>query len=402
MWQSFGQLYERLDPFVRDGHRFTNIGVEANEALLEFAPRFLAANPDLVPIAKDQAEFMVVHEGAGVTTTPASLVASTFTAALEQMYYLGLPDTDAVYLDLVVKNLSALRQAGNGGKVELHEVIGLTGLELPQSRTLATPWGQLRGIKRPGFDYVGLDGWVKAITLVLNVPRRIAIPIVPLPVEQIAVGPWKTSEENNVLGLLALAFVVSRNADRRVAPVAVWTRTVSPFAPHGSYTVRSPLVPAIMRPTLNESDCVAVEGWCRLLQQHRHLKPGIHIAGARLVSAVSGRTDTVDRLIDAVVAWENLVGADSETTFRVTAGIAKLIEDDPSKRATLVRQLKDIYGLRSRAVHGADVGQNNLSAAADLAVEIGITALKRLYDKGPQWLTVRSSKRADRLLLEEP
>ena len=117
---------------------------------------------------------------------------------------------------------------------------------------------------------------------------------------------------------------------------------------------------------------------------------------------MSGRTDLVDRLVDAVIAWENLVGADGETTFRVTAALAKLLEDEPAKRSTLVRQLKKVYSLRSDVVHGEAVDPDKLKDASGVALDYGISSLRRLYMKGPEWLTLDSTKRADRLLLEEP
>ncbi len=403
MWQMWERVVgSSLDPFARDGLKFSQIGLEATETLIGFASRLLADEPDLLPLFKDRPELMVVHEGLGVPATPAQLIASTFTAALEEMYYLGLPENETEYQHLVVKNLTALKIAAGGRQVELYEVVGLTGVELPAGRVLATPWGQLRGVKRRGLEYGGLEQFVRAITLVLCVPRHVSIPIVPPPVPQIPIGPWKTSEESQVLGLLALAFVLASIDAQRVAPMAVWSTTVPPFASGGGYSVRSPLVPATLRPTLEESGCSQVEDWCRLLEERRHLRPGTSIAGARLVSAVTGRTDLVDRLVDAVVAWENLVGAEGETTFRVTGALAKLIEDDPSKRAALARRLKGIYTLRSRAVHGAEVDQNKLKDAVGDAVDFGIAGLRRLYAKDPEWLKLDSTMRANRLLLEEP
>jgi hypothetical protein len=108
-------------------------------------------------------------------------------------------------------------------------------------------------------------------------------------------------------------------------------------------------------------------------------------------------------LVDAVVAWESLVGSKGgEITFRVTVALAKPIEADPMKRQTIVKQLKGIYSLRSKAVHGEAIDMNTLKDNTDAAIGFGITALQRLYEKDPGWFALDSTQRSDRLLLQEP
>lgn len=404
MWEMRSRLVGNLDPFVQDGSRFSEIGIDAAEKLIRSSARLLSDYPDLVPLAGIARELMVVHEGLGVTLTPQHLVASAFTAALERMYYLGLPQDEAAFRDLVVKNLEALKLACGGQQVEIVEVVGLTGLNLPDGRVLDTPWGKIRGVNQRPVAYGGLEQFKRAIRLVLCVPRRISIPIVPPPVTEITMGPWKTTQESQVLGMLALAFLLAASKDARAVPIAVWSTTVQPFAPGGSYTLRyPPVLQATWPPTLDEDACARIEGWCRLLEERRQLRPGASLAGARLVSAISERTSSIDSLVDTVIAWENIVGSEGgETTFRVTAALAKLIEDDPQKRTAVVQRLKKIYTDRSKAVHGVELDAQTLKSTVEAALDIGVTALQRLYKKDKEWLELDSSKRSERLLLREP
>lgn len=117
------------------------------------------------------------------------------------------------------------------------------------------------------------------------------------------------------------------------------------------------------------------------------------------MSALSLRQEASDSLIDAVTAWENLVGTDSETTFRVTASLARFLEPDPAKRLTYRRELGRIYHKRSRVVHGETVDQQQVASAADEAVKVAVRALRAGYRRGASWLGMSSAERSNRLLV---
>jgi hypothetical protein len=78
----------------------------------------------------------------------------------------------------------------------------------------------------------------------------------------------------------------------------------------------------------------------------------IEIAIKRLLSAVCTRDNDDDALIDAVMCWENIIGSESEVTFRICASIAKLLAKNNTERADVYKKLKKIYGTRSSLVHG--------------------------------------------------
>lgn len=63
------------------------------------------------------------------------------------------------------------------------------------------------------------------------------------------------------------------------------------------------------------------------------------------------RRNPDDALLDAVIAWENLVGADEgETTLRITTALAWLLNRSPSERAATEERLRVLYRLRSPGV----------------------------------------------------
>lgn len=117
-------------------------------------------------------------------------------------------------------------------------------------------------------------------------------------------------------------------------------------------------------------DTESLERVAALVEELGDVTPRLDIALSRMVRVASERRDPVDALIDAVVAWENMLGSKAETTFKVCAAIAWLLEpEDQGKRIALLSKAKKIYSLRSDLVHGS------VSADASLAPEYGPEAL---------------------------
>jgi hypothetical protein len=127
-----------------------------------------------------------------------------------------------------------------------------------------------------------------------------------------------------------------------------------------------------------------------------------------VLSAAGRRADFEDVLIDAVTAWENVVGTSTETSFRVTAALTKLIHRDAATAHTVLRSLRNLYEFRSKVVHGAPAAPRSIAAgsekvdishAGQLAVEVAVLALSVLLRERPDLLPIDSTHRADHLLL---
>jgi hypothetical protein len=119
-----------------------------------------------------------------------------------------------------------------------------------------------------------------------------------------------------------------------------------------------------------------------------------------VIAALSQRLDPADRLIDAVIAWESLFGADQEATLRVTGSLSWLLEpDSPTNRETLRLETARIYGLRSRVVHGRQEDPIEVSNASMRATEVAIIALAALLERRPELIPIDSVDRSKRLLL---
>jgi hypothetical protein len=129
----------------------------------------------------------------------------------------------------------------------------------------------------------------------------------------------------------------------------------------------------------------------------------LDIALERLARARAERNSWEDQLIDAVIAWENVCGGKTETTFRVTGSLAKLIEREPgTDRQKLQDSLVNVYGVRSGLVHGGAVERHEIISAAGTAMAIARSALRALYLDRNHLIPMTANQRAAQLLMHEP
>lgn len=107
----------------------------------------------------------------------------------------------------------------------------------------------------------------------------------------------------------------------------------------------------------------------------------IDVAIGRTLRASAERRDFVDALVDAVIAWENLVGSQKgEPTLRVSASLAWLLEDDVAKRTALRSELAKLYHLRSQVVHcNEPPSTQELAQKSQRALELTVAALRALF-----------------------
>jgi hypothetical protein len=68
----------------------------------------------------------------------------------------------------------------------------------------------------------------------------------------------------------------------------------------------------------------------------------------------SFRADT--RLVDAITAFEALLGTGEELSFRLPFRVAAILGSDHEDRVEIFRQMRRYYGLRSSVVHGSSLG----------------------------------------------
>jgi hypothetical protein len=368
-------------------------------AQFQRATEALSDEPDLALFrhVEGQLDPMVFCEGTGSRYSLSGLVGSILLAAAQRIYYLRMEYSKPSFVRTVLENYEELLRAGRGEAVRAYSVIGFTGIKLGDSAQVQTPWGTLRAATDDVL--VPAPTFVRA-TAVLSGPRLTAVTIsrdnepVSPPVDQQALAISQRARQ-----LLPLAFALATIDGPRCAPMAVFETTLTPILPVYSFSLPGMhLRPQqVIEPTANELR--AAEDWSRRLEQEH--EDNLQVAERRIVSAIAERFDKADSLIDAVIAWESIVGTRTETVFRVTAALTRLLEADPTKRSDFRQSLSKIYDTRSRVVHGELVDPANIASASDDAINIGLRTLRELYSRTPDWRAVKSGDRADRIILGE-
>jgi hypothetical protein len=122
----------------------------------------------------------------------------------------------------------------------------------------------------------------------------------------------------------------------------------------------------------------------------------------RLLSTMADRHDPVNKLIDAVIAWEDLFGStEGETTMRVSVSLARLLASSPDQREMLCREAKDIYRTCSKIVHGNEPPDNRTANEKGIrAIVLGLRALGMLYDERNDLIALDSAARSNKLLID--
>lgn len=93
---------------------------------------------------------------------------------------------------------------------------------------------------------------------------------------------------------------------------------------------------------------------------------------------------------------EALLGIDQELTYRVAMYLAVLLEDDPVRRVERRAAVKKLYGMRSRAVHGAIIKPADLSSATSASWQLLRDLIVRVLETGN---TLPTAEQLDLILL---
>lgn len=357
----------------------------------EFAP-ILAQEDDRTPM------LMTVNGGSRIT--PDSVLSDLLASAWLQILLLGLRNDETTFVKLVVQNYEELKNAMKGEKVKGYDVTGISGVSLSEGVQVSTPWGTLRSapkVEEQNLPYLPFRRPETTCTLVDEVELSVQIDLAAQPEPNFDADAEGRHPNANLL--FALSCVMSVG-DKPISggPLVTWSTSFLPFScPRGSsYPISPPGVPELGN---FDEKVRAFETWAQVIAASHSEE--MDFAASRLVSAIVHRADARDSLVDAVMVWENLLGARSEVSFRVSTALTKLLmpDADLAERRTFRKQLRKAYDTRSDIVHGATVDYEKTKEDRDLAVTVAVEALRELYRRGEEWITVNSTERTDALLL---
>lgn len=307
------------------------------------------------------------------------------------------------------ESLNTLRQLADGKITNVPAILGFSGVQLEEGTEITLPTGVLRQIRAIERD------------LILNSSSTVSVVFeTTFPLQILEIGQHDLADDNwhkkfqkygsrmeeaqrtfqHGLDQVRLSILLSSNDDEYLGSNEVCRFVANPSQPGGSSAwtmdTRTPL--SFVLPVNRSQDVV---DWHKLINV-KHPE-SLNIAMKRLLSAASSRFDSNDAFIDALIVWENAFGTRTETTFRVTGALAKLIEpDDFAKRHKLQKELSTLYGVRSSLVHGGKEPDASKSwEYRQRSIAVAIDCLRRLYKDRPDLLAISSEDRSKTLLLEQ-
>lgn len=400
------ELGERINiSFLRIGIPSRVVATRAHEE----AVQSVLQDPALIPLHPAPDETPVTLAGSlmgidmSLVNIPANIVGA---AAFEVAVTKGVLPVDAL-IGCSLEHLRKMRQIAAGEAIEVRVLVGLRGFSLPEGVTCSTPLGFMQAVdpRMQGTEplwtiwphQVGLP---PSVLLTTTIPYHIDIvrPNMTFP-------RTKDSAFDDIPQLVVPVRVAALLAsDRALSLIRPQLAQFTAVLPHGGAFAIAPggEAPQVSEPrALTDSEVAALRRFAESLAVQD--VESIDIAMSRTLLAATERSRATDVLIDAVIAWENLVGTEAETSFRVTAALAQLLVHDFELRTRRHRALKNIYGVRSKIVHGDHLKDDLVRQNADLAVQVAVDAL-RVILTDETWLLglAGSRERADALLLGDP
>jgi hypothetical protein len=319
--------------------------------------------------------------------------------------------TPTDFMESVLDSLSLAKDAIGGMHAEVPGRIGITGALLP-GNIADTSVGSLRlrlpdardsdfirtsGIEGELATTTDDDGYLEIsyagdITVETTVPYRIeartdAMVFDTWPKDLMqGINELHENIENLRLGLL-LAI-----PGERASILRTWQFTFDPFAQGLNLGWNDPRENNHLHPLqLDETQLNEWLAWTDSINRLR--TPTIGVAIRRMLASAAERDSPEDVLVDAVIVWENLFGARSETTLRVTSSLAWLLGSDEEDRIARQKHYKEIYTYRSQIVHGAPkIDPEKVRRYSEESIDISIAALRALFAKRPELLKEKSAE----------
>jgi hypothetical protein len=210
-------------------------------------------------------------------------------------------------------------------------------------------------------------------------------------------------------GILQMRFAMALASQQRrlIGPIWLYTVYRNPLTGWGGNSLRpsSDISSAFSSQVI---DRITADRIAKYFVASGSIHPSLRLARARILRALSERDDPTDSFIDFVIAWESMVGYAENTTFLVSAAMAKLLSpDDAEKRKDLFSRIKKLYANRSSLVHGSagpDLQTKSFKIAevrdyAEQAGRFAIDMFKRVLER-PDLMKLDAQQRVRMVLLD--
>ena len=333
--------------------------------------------------------------------------------AAYRLYVLDKKDTATEYLQYTKLILQQAQALARGDTVEVPYIVGLSNISLGSDEQLNLAFGRITPPDPSALRLItrGTQSIEQRISAVLHAS---------FPLKLLDIKPWDptqsshTEEEEKLLSRLS---EYRRAADRRIdlsrfallltsretligTPI-VLSAILLPVSQGSSFGVNIASNAPVPPVTLDGDMATEAESWSHKLAANQ--PHSLDVGMRRLLSAVTVRFDPADGLVDAVICWENMFGTAQETRFRVCGAMAKILEPaSPAKRGQLNKELKRIYDVRSKLVHGSHKvpGPREAAGDRDKALLYALDSIRKLHGRPDLLAITGSADRSTTLLLD--
>jgi hypothetical protein len=350
----------------------------------------------LLPSNQDENYSFVSTRFGGTRINPQTFFSSLCASAFMQMFFFGIEDTETNFVILILKNFQDFKNAIRTNCIEMNVIHGISNIILSDETEIKVPWGIIKEVPKNIIKNIPFD-YTKPVPNCLFI-EKIKCPIFFDKSDQFDFTRYQNSINTNTLLMLPLSFAfASKDPNNPVIPIFTWSTTLMPF--QTGFAISTFFQLPTRTPNINVSEIKTnVEKWAIKINEEYTTK--IDVAIKRIVTSVTQRIDSADSLIDAVMVWENLVGTANEVSFRITASMAKLLEEELEKRKDVQKVLRKIYDIRSKVVHGSIKDEKEIKEASNKAIGYAIELLKKSFSRGKDWLEKSSECRSNEILLE--
>jgi len=216
---------------------------------------------------------------------------------------------------------------------------------------------------------------------------------------------WSTSTRDDLPELInrvRLAFALAIRREARPVLISTWQKVIMPLIGSGVPSYSDPQFMVSRVPTrLSLDEIASWKSWIDAVMAAdlSHL----NLAITRTLRAQTERRDHSDALVDAVIAWESLFGAITESTLRVSASLARLLHAAGAEREQARSRYTKIYERRSKIVHGAraKATAEQIDQDSRTAIDAAIEVIRTLLAMRPDLLPLESAERSTRILMED-
>lgn len=325
------------------------------------------------------------------------------------------------HIEATRAQLGIVRSALTGDSVTVPVRVAFTGVRLPSEEAFDLGWGVLRQADERDqhvprtiegqLSGTGADGTDVVIDYSGNVVLEAAVPYL-LILRKFEPGKQEWPQElraqedvQKLVESVQLGALLSQqyNPTGPITVMPTWRYIHDPLAHGYQMSWSDPKMGrGFMPKQLDKDGGTEWKRFATLIQSNR--TKYIDVAISRTLRASAERRDFVDVLVDAVIAWENLVGSQKgEPTLRVSGALAWLLEPgDLTKRTALKSELGKLYHLRSQVVHGNDTSsERELVQKSQRALGVAIDALRMFFTDRPDLLNEcrNGDDRSNRLLM---